>query len=121
MDEDGNLNWDAPKGEWSIIRFGYTCTGSHVSTSSGDWQGSVLDYMSKEAFDFYWNDVVEPIFEAASEHVGNTLKYMEEHLLFPNRLRLIEDAINGKLSLSLLDNKIGMEINIKEEVRIKSI
>ncbi len=77
MDSEGNLNWDAPGGEWSIMRIGYTCTGSHVSTSSGDWQGSVLDYMSKEAFDFYWNDVVEPIFKTAGGHVGTTLKYME--------------------------------------------
>ncbi|MCP3928316.1 MAG: glycoside hydrolase, partial [Bacteroidetes bacterium] len=77
MDNEGNLSWDAPKGKWAVVRFGYTCTNSHVSTSSGDWQGSVLDYMSKEAFDFYWNDVVEPIFEAAGDHVGTTLKYME--------------------------------------------
>ena len=77
MDADGNLNWEAPEGEWSILRIGYTCTDSHVSTSSGDWQGSVLDYMSKDAFDFYWNDVVEPIFKAAGDHVGTTLKYME--------------------------------------------
>lgn len=77
MDKEGNLNWDAPEGEWSIVRFGYTPTSSHVSTSSGDWKGSVLDYMSVEAFDFYWNDVVEPIFKAAGDHVGTTLKYME--------------------------------------------
>jgi len=77
MDNKGNLNWEAPDGEWSILRIGYTCTGSHVSTSSGEWQGSVLDYMSKEAFDFYWNDVVEPILKAAGEHIGTTLKYME--------------------------------------------
>jgi hypothetical protein len=77
MDAEGLLDWQAPEGEWSILRIGYTCTDSHVSTSSGDWQGSVLDYMSKEAFDFYWNDVVEPIFEAAGDHVGTTLKYME--------------------------------------------
>ena len=77
MDASGNLNWKAPEGEWSILRVGYTCTDSHVSTSSGDWQGSVLDYMSKEAFEFYWNDVVEPIFKAAGNHVGTTLKYME--------------------------------------------
>jgi hypothetical protein len=77
MDAKGNLNWEAPEGEWSVLRIGYTCTDSHVSTSSGDWQGSVLDYMSKEAFDFYWNDVVEPIFKASGEHVGTTLKYME--------------------------------------------
>lgn len=77
MDEKGYLEWDAPEGTWSLIRFGYTCTDSHVSTSSGDWQGSVLDYMSKEAFDFYWNDVVEPILKAAGDHVGTTLRYME--------------------------------------------
>jgi hypothetical protein len=77
MDREGNLTWHAPEGEWVIIRFGYTCTDSRVSTSSGDWQGSVLDYMSRDAFDFYWNDVVEPIFKAAGGHVGTTLKYME--------------------------------------------
>src|SRR5690606_29976286 len=48
-----------------------------VSTSSGDWQGYVLDYMSKDAFDFYWNDVVVPIFEALGDHVGTTLKFLE--------------------------------------------
>lgn len=77
MDSEGNLNWKAPEGEWSILRIGYTCTNSHVSTSSGDWQGAVLDYMSTEAFDFYWNTVVEPIFHEAGRHVGTTLKYME--------------------------------------------
>ena len=76
-DIEGNLKWQAPEGDWSILRIGYTCTNSHVSTSSGDWQGSVLDYMSKAAFDFYWNDVVEPIFKAAGDHVGTTLKFME--------------------------------------------
>jgi hypothetical protein len=77
MNGDGDLDWKAPEGEWSVLRIGYTCTDSHVSTSSGEWQGSVLDYMSKDAFDFYWNDVVEPIFKAAGAHVGTTLKFME--------------------------------------------
>jgi hypothetical protein len=77
MDADGKLKWDAPAGEWHILRIGYTCTNAEVSTSSGKWQGNVLDYMSSEAFDFYWRDVVEPILEAAGEHVGTTLKYME--------------------------------------------
>lgn len=78
MDNNGNLKWDAPEGEWNIMRIGYTCTNSAVSTSSNNWQGNVLDYMSKGAFDYYWNTVVEPIFKAAGEkHVGSTLKYME--------------------------------------------
>jgi len=57
MDAEGNLSWEAPAGEWVVLRIGYTCTSSHVSTSSNDWQGSVLDYMSIEAFDFYWNEL----------------------------------------------------------------
>lgn len=77
VDAEGKLKWQVPQGEWSILRIGYTCTNSHVSTASGGWQGSVLDYMSTAAFDFYWNDVVVPIFKAAGDHVGNTLKYME--------------------------------------------
>jgi hypothetical protein len=77
MDSSGRLDWNAPPGEWRVLRFGYTCTDSHVSTSSGKWQGSVLDYMSKAAFDFYWDDVVESIFKAAGRHVGTTLKFME--------------------------------------------
>jgi hypothetical protein len=77
MDAEGNLRWEVPEGQWSILRIGYTCTDSHVSTSSGNWQGPVLDYMSKEAFDFYRNDVVVPIFKAAGDHVGTTLKFME--------------------------------------------
>ena len=74
IDKVGNLNWYAPKGEWSIIRIGYTCSGAHVSTASDNWQGLVLDYLSKEALDFYWNDVLDPIFKAAGSHTGTTLK-----------------------------------------------
>jgi hypothetical protein len=77
MDAEGNLNWKPSEGEWCILRIGYTCTDASVSTSSGNWQGNVLDYMSKEAFDFYWNEVVEPILRAAGDHVGTTLTYME--------------------------------------------
>lgn len=74
LDDDGKLIWDAPQGEWSIIRVGYTCSGAHVSTASDNWQGLVLDYLSKEAFDFYWINVLDPIFKAAGNHKGTTLK-----------------------------------------------
>ena len=77
MNKDGVLTWNAPQGRWNIIRIGYTCTASTVSTASNGWQGLVLDYMSKDAFKFYWDTVVAPILRAAGKHVGNTLKYME--------------------------------------------
>ncbi len=78
MDGEGKLRWNVPDGKWNILRIGYTCTRAQISTSSKDWTGNVLDYMSQAAFDFYWNSVVEPILQAAGEkHVGKTLKYVE--------------------------------------------
>lgn len=78
MDDAGVLHWNVPEGKWNIMRIGYTCTQAEVSTSSKGWQGNVMDYMNKDAFDFYWDTVVDPILKAAGEkHVGSTLKYME--------------------------------------------
>jgi len=77
MDAAGRFRWDAPEGEWAILRFGYTCTGAEVSTSSDTWKGLVLDYLSTDAIDFYLEKVVEPILIASGHHVGAALKYME--------------------------------------------
>ncbi|MDR1053417.1 MAG: hypothetical protein LBL39_04510, partial [Planctomycetaceae bacterium] len=61
---------------WSVIRFGYTCTGARVSTSSGKWQGLVIDYLDADAFDIYWNDNVKPMIDDAGELAGKTLTYI---------------------------------------------
>lgn len=73
---DGLLNWTPPQGEWKIVRIGYTCTGAKVSTCSDTWQGLVLDHLSSEAFDFYWDTVMGPVLEACGPHVGSTLRYV---------------------------------------------
>ena len=79
MNAEGQLDWaDAPAGTWTILRIGYTCTRAAISTASRSWTGNVMDYMSPEAFDYYWETVIAPILQAAGErHVGSTLKYME--------------------------------------------
>jgi hypothetical protein len=50
MNAQGVLEWQVPAGEWTIMRFGYTTTDAEVSTSSGKWQGRVMDHMSQKAF-----------------------------------------------------------------------
>ncbi len=77
LDAEGNLNWHPEFGRWRVLRLGYTCTSTPVSTSSDTWKGKVVDYLKPEAFDFYWNDVVEPILAEAGDHVGTTLKFLE--------------------------------------------
>jgi len=76
LSPDGTLNWQTPRGKWVILRFGYSLGSSRVSTSSGNWQGLVIDYMDSEIFKQYWDQVIGPILDDAGPLVGQTLKYL---------------------------------------------
>jgi hypothetical protein len=76
MDAAGRFRWEAPAGDWEILRFGYTSSGSRVSTSSGEWQGLVLDYLDRDALAKYWKDVVQPVLDDVKPHLGKALKYL---------------------------------------------
>jgi len=65
-----------PEGDWTVLRFGYTVTGAQVSTSSGDWQGLVIDYMSTEILRAYWGRHVAPLLDEIGPLAGTTLKYL---------------------------------------------
>ncbi|MDR3457031.1 MAG: glycosyl hydrolase [Verrucomicrobiae bacterium] len=74
---DGVLKWDAPAGDWQILRFGYTIGDhSYVSTSSEGWQGYSIDVYSATAFQNYWDKIVEPLIVDAGPLAGKTLKYL---------------------------------------------
>ncbi len=75
--KNGILNWNAPVGNWTIIRFGYTPTGRDVSTASGKWQGLVIDYTSEKHFNRYWDTNVEPLLKMIGKRAGKTLKYLQ--------------------------------------------
>ncbi len=73
-DASGTLHWQPPTGDWEILRIGYTDSDARVSTSSAGWQGLAIDYMSRTAFETYWNQVVEPLLTAAKPF--HSLKYL---------------------------------------------
>lgn len=75
--KNGKLDWKAPAGDWTILRFGYTPTDAEVSTSSGKWQGHVIDYLSDKNFNRYWDTNVEPLLKAIGPLAGKTLKYLQ--------------------------------------------
>jgi len=76
VDANGRLEWEPPKGNWKVLRFGYTLTGAHVSTSSDGWQGYAIDYLDRQAFDAYWQEVVQPLLVAARPYVGRSLRFL---------------------------------------------
>ncbi len=77
LDESGRLRWDEPEGDWRILRFGYTNNGARVSTSSGAWQGLVVDYLDPVALRSYWRRVVEPILADVGGPAGRALKSIQ--------------------------------------------
>jgi hypothetical protein len=76
MDPAGRLRWSVPAGDWEILRFGYTSSGSKVSTSSGAWQGLVIDYIDHSVLEWYWKDVIDPILADVRPHLGKALAYV---------------------------------------------
>ncbi|MBD2702826.1 glycoside hydrolase [Spirosoma sp. BT702] len=73
----GVLEWQVPVGEWTIMRFGYGPTSADVSTSSGKWQGRVLDPLNAKTFNRYWDTHVEPMLKMIGPLAGKTLKYLQ--------------------------------------------
>jgi hypothetical protein len=76
LSPEGTLNWQPPQGKWVVLRFGYSLGSARVSTSSGDWQGLVIDYMDSDIFKQYWDQIVEPILDDAGPMIGNTVNYL---------------------------------------------
>ncbi len=77
LNRDGTLRWNAPDGDWVILRFGYTNNGAHVSTSSGKWTGLVLDYLDADALRWYWHKVIDPIIADAGPLCGKSWKMVQ--------------------------------------------
>ena len=73
---DGKLDWNAPEGNWTIIRYGYTCTGARTSTNSDGWSGLSVDHLSPQAFDVFSNTVILPLIKVA-QSVGNSVKFLQ--------------------------------------------
>lgn len=77
VNADGRLTWQVPSGRWCVLRFGYTCNDSRVSTNSEGWNGLVIDYLSTDSTQQYLDQVVKPLLEAVGPAAGTTLKYLQ--------------------------------------------
>jgi hypothetical protein len=60
---DGHLEWDAPPGDWTILRIGYTPTGRINHPAPPEATGLECDKFSKEALDAHWNGFVQKILD----------------------------------------------------------
>ncbi len=76
MEANGNLKWKAPKGQWQVIRFGYTSTGIKNDPATPEGLGLELDKMDTAALNVHFNSYAEKLMQAAGPFKGNTLKFI---------------------------------------------
>ncbi|WP_299012546.1 glycosyl hydrolase [uncultured Polaribacter sp.] len=70
---DGVLEWNAPAGEFVILRFGHTPIGTQNRPAPSEARGLEVDKMSKTAVDAYWKGGVQPIIDKLGNLIGTTV------------------------------------------------
>lgn len=74
--KDGILDWKAPRGNWTVFRFGYNLLGKQNGPVERAGKGLEADKLSREAMLKYYTDYLS-IFDKASHHrLGTTIKYL---------------------------------------------
>ncbi len=76
LDENGVLTWTAPEGEWTVMRFGMTPTGTKNSPSAPQGQGYEVDKMSSELIRFHFDNFVGELLKRIPEDSKSAFKYV---------------------------------------------
>ncbi|MBO0951913.1 glycosyl hydrolase [Fibrella forsythiae] len=77
MTDDGKLNWDAPAGNWVIMRLGYTLTGRQNHPASPEATGLEVDKLDKAAVSRYIETYLDMYKDATGGQMGaQGLQYM---------------------------------------------
>ncbi len=76
MSTDGTLNWTPPKGNWTILRFGYALTGAKNRPAVPAGSGYEADKMSVQDVSAYMDGYTAPLKKALGPLYGKSLQYM---------------------------------------------
>lgn len=77
MDDKGQLKAKLPKGNWTIMRFGYTSTGAFNWPASDEGRGLECDKFSKAAIEKHYNSFVNKVVINSRKLAPNALQYVE--------------------------------------------
>lgn len=70
---DGRLRWEAPPGNWTILRLGYTPIGVNNHPAPKEGTGLECDKLSKAALDVHWDGFMQKVLNDARPLAGKTL------------------------------------------------
>ena len=76
MAEGGRLRWNAPVGNWTVIRLGYASNFKMTRPSPHAAVGLECDRLHPRGIDAHFQHHLRPILDGAGEKVGRTLQYI---------------------------------------------
>jgi hypothetical protein len=71
MGTDGQLAWDVPEGDWTILRIGYTPNGRNNHPAPTEGTGLECDKLSKEAAQAHWDGSMGKVLAELGPLAGN--------------------------------------------------
>ncbi len=74
MDADGNLVWEAPEGEWTVMRFGMTPTGTKNSPAAPQGKGYEIDKASEKIARFHFENYMGELIKRIPKENRSALK-----------------------------------------------
>jgi hypothetical protein len=72
--KEGRLTWNAPKGQWVVIRFGHTSTGANTPHAPETAMGLECDKLSKEAVELHFNSYMGKLITAVGPLAPRTFR-----------------------------------------------
>lgn len=76
LDENGNLTWDAPKGNWTIMRMGMTPTGTKNAPAAPQGVGYEIDKMNSDLAQYHFDNFVGELLKRIPEESKSAFKYV---------------------------------------------
>ncbi len=75
MDKDGTLTWQAPAGDWTVLRIGYTTTGIKNHPASEGGHGLECDKLHPSGVEAAFQGMLKQLIDTSSQYVGRSFTY----------------------------------------------
>ena len=76
LDKNGMLNWDAPAGDWTIMRMGMTPTGTKNAPAAPQGAGYEIDKMNSDLAQYHFDNFVGELLKRIPEESKSAFKYV---------------------------------------------
>ncbi|NND15249.1 MAG: hypothetical protein HKN89_02855, partial [Eudoraea sp.] len=76
MDKEGNLSWEVPEGEWTVLRFGLTPTGTKNAPAAPQGKGYEVDKANRELVRYHFEQFIGEFFKRIPEESKSAFKYV---------------------------------------------